>query len=1079
MKIDAYLGIDIGSISTNLVLLDENKNVITKRYLLTAGHPIDAVKKGLEEIHQEVGEQINILGVGATGSGRHMIGELVGADIVKNEITAQAAAAIGIDPGVDTIFEIGGQDSKYISIENGAVTDFAMNKVCAAGTGSFLEEQAEKLGISIKEEFSLLAARTSSPTPLGDRCTVFIESELNRQLQKGASKADLTAGLAESIAKNYLNKVVENRKVGSRIFFQGGVAFNQAVVSAFEKITGKRITVPPHHEVTGSIGIALLAQKGKKWQKSNFKGFNISQANYQTKSFECKSCPNLCEINMVMLENEDPVFYGGRCEKWENKRGARDGGWRMPDLFQERDLLVFAQEPAKGRKKIGIPRALFFFERFPFWNAFFTALGFDVVLSSPSDPKIIQESLENMPAEACFPVTLSHGHILDLLKRDVNCLFLPSLINMEKTSEKFTECFNCPFIQALPYFAKAGIHFEKSVKVLSPALEPQRGRDHFVKQLITLGKSLGKPKNAVISAIAAAEKEYQNVKEKIRKRGEEILRWIENEKIPALAVLSRPYNGSDPVLNLDVPKKLREMGVFPLPIDYLPVRRSEIADEHPNMYWNYGQKILAAAKFIDLHPSLFAVHISNFRCGPDSFISHLLKDTIRAKPYLEIEVDEHSSDTGVITRLEAFLDSLNNFRSLRLNVSAPQIKRKHEFYSQVPSKKRTLYLPRMADHAIPLAAAIRASGTEAEILPPSDERTLEIGRKHTSGRECHPFIVTTGDFLKKIGEPGFDPARSAFLMASASGPCRFGNYHKTQRILLNRLGYEDVLLVSPDAKDGYSRSMMGLGMDFRRRAWRGIVAVDLLTKLTQETRPHEKNKGETDELHRFYLDQIKRATESGNGMIFRITRDMRDAFASIPLNPNGKKPVIGIVGEIFLRCNPECNRNIVRRIETLGGEAWVAPISEWSYYTNLGYMYESIIHGRLDHFLKALAQDLIQKWDERRLEHPLRDRIKNLKEPSALKIIKDVSPYLHYSFKGEAVLSIGKAIDFINKGASGIINVMPFTCMPGTVVSALAKRLKEDYRDMPWLDLAIDGNEGVNLETRLEAFMHQACDRPS
>jgi len=1070
MKIDAYLGIDIGSISTNLVLVDENKNVIAKRYLPTAGRPIEAVKRGLAEIWQEVGDKIHVIGAGTTGSGRHMIGELVGADIVRNEITTQAAAAIEIDPEVDTIFEIGGQDSKYISIENGAVTDFAMNKVCAAGTGSFLEEQAEKLGISIQEEFSSLASRTTSPALLGDRCTVFIESELNRRLQKGASKEDLAAGLAESIVKNYLNKVVENRKVGKNIFFQGGVAFNQAVVGAFEKITGKKITVPPHHEVTGAIGTALLALRKNNRQKSNFKGFNLCQANFQTKTFVCKSCPNLCEINMVMLENEEPIFYGGRCEKWENKK--RENKKQLPDLFGERDRIIFAQEPARGGKKLGIPRALFFFERFPFWNAFFSALGFDVILSAPSNQKITQESLENISAEACFPVSLSHGHILDLLKKDVDYIFLPSLINMEKTSEKFTECFNCPFIQALPYFAKAGIHFKRSVKVLSPALEPQRGKEHFEKQLTKLGKVLGKPKNDVISAIAAAEKEYQNAKEKIRKRGEEILKWVEKEKIPALAILSRPYNGSDPVLNLDVPKKLRELGVLPIPIDYLPARRSEIADEHPNMYWNYGQKILAAAKFVDQHPSLFAVHISNFRCGPDSFISHLLKDTIKAKPYLEIEVDEHASDTGVITRLEAFLDSLAN--ADRKGARAPST----DHRSQVTgTKKRTLYLPHMADHAVPLAAAIRANGTEAEVLPPSDEKTLEIGRKHTSGRECHPFIVTTGDFLKKIGEPGFDPSRSAFLMASASGPCRFGNYHKTQRILLNRLGYEDILLVSPDAKDGYSRSMMGLGMDFRRRAWRGIVAVDLLTKLTQETRPHERNQGETEELYRFYLDQIKRATESGNGAIFQITHDMRDAFASLPLNSNGKKPVIGIVGEIFLRCNPECNSDIVRRIEALGGEAWVAPLSEWSYYTNLGYMYESMMRGRPDHFLKALAQDLIQKWDERRLQHPLRKRIKNLKEPSALKVLKDAAPYLHHSFKGEAVLSIGKAIDFISKGASGIINVMPFTCMPGTVVSALAKKLKEDYKDIPWLDFAIDGNEGVNLETRLEAFMHQALNR--
>lgn len=1069
----AYLGIDIGSISTNLVLIDEDNNVIAKIYLSTAGRPIEAVKRGLKEIQGD----FDILGVGTTGSGRYMIGDLVGADIVKNEITAQATGAVSADPTVDTIFEIGGQDSKYISLENGVVIDFAMNKVCAAGTGSFLEEQAEKLGINIVKEFAKLAMESNSPALLGDRCTVFIESELNSWLQKGTSKSDLAAGLAEAIVKNYLNKVVENRKVGQNIFFQGGVAFNQAVVKAFEIITGKNITVPQHHEVTGAIGIALIARKEKSWEKSKFRGFDLSQRNYQTESFECKGCENLCEVNKVILEFEKPVFYGGRCERWENGRKKTEIRRQLPNLFEERDKIIFAQEHHKGRKKIGIPRALFFFERFPFWNTFFFNLGYEVVLSSPSNQKIIQYSLENNPVEACFPMMLAHGHILDLLEKEVNYIFLPSMINMEKTSKKFNECFNCPFVQALPYLAKAGIKFPKKTKVLSPALEPQRGEAFFSRQLIKLGKELGKNRKQTLLAIQKAENEYQRIKSLFKKRGEEILKQVEQEKIPALAIISRPYNGSDPVLNLNIPKKLKELGVLAIPIDYLPVKRSDIAHDFPNMYWSYGQKILAAAKFINQHPSLSSVQISNFRCGPDSFISHLIKETISSKPFLQIEVDEHSSDTGVITRLEAFLDSMKNTKTqeARTPLDFSRGKQSTEHRTQnIGIKKRILYFPLMADHTNVLAAALRPSGVETQVLPPPDKKTLELGRKYTSGKECHPFIVTTGDFLKKIMEPGFDPSRSAFFMPSASGPCRFGNYNQTQKILLKKIGYHDIEIVSPDAKDAYGKSMMGFDLKFRRRAWQGGIAVDLLTKLTQETRPHEKNIGEVDKLHNFFLDQICKATESGNGKLLKTMHGMRDAYSAVAMNPNGHKPVIGIVGEIFLRCNPACNANIVKRIEALGGEAWVAPILEWGYYANLGYIYESLMQRRPKHFIMALIQGLFQKRDENRLARTFKGKIKNLHEPSTIKVLKYASPYLHYSYKGEAVLSIGKAIDFIKKGASGIVNILPFTCMPGSVVSALSKQLRNDYGDFPWLDLAIDGNEGVNLETRLEAFMYQA-----
>lgn len=1071
-KTKVFLGIDIGSISTNLVLIDEKKNVITKRYLPTAGRPIEAVKRGLAEVEKEIGNKVNVIGVGTTGSGRYMIGELVGADIIKNEITAQAAGALDYDPAVDTIFEIGGQDSKYIQIDNGAIVDFAMNKVCAAGTGSFLEEQAEKLGINIKEEFSLLASRASSPSPLGDRCTVFIESELNNWQQKGESKENLTAGLAISIVKNYLNKVVETRRIGNKIFFQGGVAFNQAVINAFEKVTGKKIIIPPHHEVTGAIGIALLVMKEKNWQKSKFKGFSFHQKEYKVSTFECVSCANVCEINKVEIENEKPLFYGGRCEKWENRR-LETGNWKhLPDLYKERVKIIFSQKTKHGKKRIGIPRVLFMYEQFPFWSTFFSSLGLEVILSSPSNHKTVEASQGNTSAEACFPITLAHGHIQELIDEKPDFIFLPSLIDAEKASEKFSESFHCPFIQALPYFAKSGIKFDPEIKVLTPALEPQRGKNFFSRQLIKLGKELGRSRRETIKAIAAADKEQQKARKQIKKRGREILRKIEKEKIPALAIISRPYNGSDPLLNLDIPKKLKEMGVLAIPIDFLPIDRSDIADDYPNMYWNYGQKIMAAGKFINEHPYLSAVQITNFRCGPDSFISHLLKDKINSKPFLQIEVDEHSSDTGVITRLEAFLDSLKNKCRDRARPCLRTATR------AVPTqKKRVLYLPRMADHAEALAAAIRAYGAEAVVLPPSNKETIEIGRKYSSGKECHPFIVTTGDIIKKIQEPGFDPERSAFFMPTASGPCRFGHYRQAQQIILKNLGYPDIPLISPEAKNGYAE-MMGLKLGFRRATWQGVVAIDILTKLTHQTRPYEKHRGEVDQLHNLYLQKIIKSIESKNG-IHKLMKQMKQDYDSV-VKKTTRKPVIGIVGEIFLRLNTECNADIVRRVEALGGEARVAPIFEWGYYINLGYMYESIMRKLPHFFFLALFKDLIQKWDEHRLSKPFKG-VEGIHEPSTLSLLRMTSPYLHHSFKGEAVLTIGKAIDFVSNGAAGIINVMPFTCMPGTVASALSKRVREDHGDFPWMDLPIDENEGVNLDTRLEAFMHQAvnADRKS
>ncbi|KJR42443.1 CoA-substrate-specific enzyme activase, partial [Candidatus Magnetoovum chiemensis] len=363
-KIPAYMGIDIGSISTNLAVIDNNGSLLAKRYLMTASRPIEAVTKGLSEINEEIGDTIEIKGVGTTGSGRYMIADFVGADIVKNEITAQATAAIYIDKTVDTIFEIGGQDSKYISLEDGVIIDFEMNKACAAGTGSFLEEQAEKLSVSIKDEFSKYALCACTPSNLGERCTVFMENSLMSNLQKGAGMNDLLAGLAYSIVENYINRVVAGRKIGNKIFFQGGTAYNKSVVAAFEKFIGQNIIVPPNHDVTGAIGMALIAKDYIKAANgkgaTRFKGFEISNRKYNVSSFECKGCSNLCEINRVKIEDEtNNLFYGGRCEKYDMKKQDKPAASHQ-DLFDYREAILWSdyegiKSNGKVRPKIGLP----------------------------------------------------------------------------------------------------------------------------------------------------------------------------------------------------------------------------------------------------------------------------------------------------------------------------------------------------------------------------------------------------------------------------------------------------------------------------------------------------------------------------------------------------------------------------------------------------------------------------------------------------------------------------------------------------------------------------------------------------
>ncbi|HOP85892.1 MAG TPA: acyl-CoA dehydratase activase [Syntrophorhabdaceae bacterium] len=1064
-KTDAYLGVDVGSISTNLVLIDKDKNVLAKRYLMTEGRPLEAVKRGLAEIGEEIGDKINILGAGTTGSGRYLTADFIGADIVRNEITAQAEAAINIDPEVDTIFEIGGQDSKYISIDNGVVVDFEMNKACAAGTGSFLEEQAERLGISIKEEFGKLALSSERPIKMGERCTVFIESDLVHHQQRGAKTDDLVSGLSYSIVANYLNKVVGDRRIGKKIFFQGGTAFNKGVVAAFEKTLGRPIKVPPHHDVTGAIGVAILAMKERNWEKSSFKGFDLSKRRYDIETFECKGCENLCEIRKVTVENEAPLYYGSRCEKYDVVRRVEKKD--IKDLFKVREELLFnVYDKETEGEVIGIPRILYMHEYIPFWKAFLTELGFKVVFSDPTNKKIIRDGVENIIVESCFPIKLAHGHILNLIKKGIKKIFIPSIINLKSPAKHISNTFACPYAQSIPYTVKASIDFNSyDVELLSPVVYFGMGDETTFANLKKFGKTIKKSTKEIKKAFNIAKEAQKRFYEKCLDEGRRFLSDVaDDEKI--MAIIGRPYNSCDPGANLNIHKKLIDLGVKPIPLDMLPLMEGIEEDENlTDMYWGYGQRILRSATIVKKHDNFYGVYITNFGCGPDSFITHFFKKTIKGKPFLQLEIDEHSADAGIITRLEAFLDSIKNAK----------IEKKIEIIKPVLFTKdgnnRKLYIPYMCDHSIALSGAFKACGVDAEVMEESDENTVILGRKFTSGKECYPCILTTGDMIKTTQRDDFDPEKSAFFMPSGSGPCRFGQYNRFHRLVLDELGFNNVPIYAPNQDDRFYKELHIVGGKFSRLGWRAIVATDMVIKLLHETRPFEVNRGDTDKIYKKAIELIKNSVEKGGEDLEDILQGILKEFLNIK-KTGEKKPIVGIVGEIYIRSNRFSNNDLVRKIEEFGGVAWLAPIAEWISYVNYMSKLKSMKNKRLSNLFNIVLTEYYQKKEEHKIEGIFEHHIKYGKEPKIKDIIRKARPYIHVSFEGEAILTVGKSVDFIEKGVSGIVNAMPFTCMPGTISSAIMKLIQNKY-NIPVINIAYDGQGLTNVLTRLEAFMHQ------
>jgi predicted CoA-substrate-specific enzyme activase len=1040
-----------------------------------------------------------VRGCATTGSGRYLTGDFIGADVVKNEITAHATGAAFIRPDVDTIFEIGGQDSKYISLEHGAVVDFTMNKVCAAGTGSFIEEQSERLGVGLKTgEFNAKALSADEPPAMGERCTVFIETDINRNQQRGVEVDDLCAGLCYSIVQNYLNRVVEEHKVGDVILFQGGTAYNRGVKAAFEKVTGKKITVPPHHDVMGAIGMALVARdwsQGKLQvagaagtakaagrggaRQTRFKGFDLRQVKYSFDTFECADCANRCEVHVVNIVDGATLYYGSRCGKFDESE-RESLGKHLPQLFVERQKLMDAAVTCKKPERpngrtIGLPQMTNFWELMPMFRTLFAELGYEVVLSSRTNRSLIARGIDETACEPCFPIKVAHGHVRDLVTKGVDLVFLPSVIDMPRASDDIVNSYVCPYVQSVPFMIPAALEdVDWQRLMVRPILHFGKGRAYASKELEQMITGLGHSKADARRAIAAAFGAQDRFDKSLTDRGREVLESLGPDDT-ALVVISRPYNGCDPGLNMNIPEKLRDLGCLAIPLDMLPLETEDISADHPHMYWKYGQKILAGARLIARDRRLYPVYITNFGCGPDSFIMKYVTRELAGKPCLVLEVDEHSADVGAITRCEAFLDSLKAVRGRDLRLERRLRAGKWD-YGRKAYGKRTIYIPYMDDHGFVMAAAMRANGVDARQMAMSDDDTIAWGRKYTSGKECYPAIITTGDILRQIHSPGFDPGRSAFFMPTAFGPCRFGQYNKFQRMVLDDLGLEDVPMILLDQDKDFQDDVKDLGADFRKLAWKGIVLVDTMQKVLRETRPYETSPGECDQVYETFLRRAEETIEA-RGDLVALGREARRAFDAVATDRSERRPVIGLVGEVFVRCNQFTNHFMVRKIEQMGGEAILPPFEEWVNYIGWSRVTDAKMDGLWRRLLVEKITDFVQRREKRRIMAPWRGSVRRFfDEASSDHVIGLGRRYLDPNVRGEPILSMGRCMEYVEAGCDGVVNLLPFNCMPGTIVNALLSRFQKDW-DMPVLKVAYDGlHQGTEL-VRIEAFMHQCLGR--
>ena len=1112
---DVFLGVDVGSVSTDFALVNSDGETLAGVYLPTRGRPVAVIEEGLSILDGKVGNRVRVRAVATTGSGRYLAEKFLEADAARNEISAQLRSTAHYFPEVDTIFEIGGQDSKYISVRNGSIRDFQMNKICAAGTGSFLEEQAERLKLSIIGEFADTALGSEAPADLGSRCTVFMDTELVHALQRGTSAADVTAGLAYSIARNYLDRVVMNRPIGEHVVFQGGVASNRAVVAAFEKILDRVMQVHPFNRLSGAIGAALIAKDlyGRAPFETGFIGFG-GGGDYTMKSFECRHCANLCQVNLIN-RGSATAYFGDVCERYTSGATGTDGKKKRPDLTEEREKILtgmmtrvkqgFAEaEPStmdrlldryaprvlrtgaeagrawdddgRGIEKdglpgkkvksagvIGIPRASLYFELFPLWATMFRRLGYEVIVSEPSSREMLAEGVRLLSTEACLPVKLAYSHVFELSKQDVDYIFFPSILDLPSPFGSPDLCSTCPYTQSLPFMVKSVV----DAPMLVPQVNMSVEEDGLPEGLESLAGDLGIEKRRLRAAYQAGKETWIEFKEALRRRGGELLgddfEW-------AAVLIGKPYNIYDSYLNLNLSDHFSRMGVRAIPYEFIaPSTGGELDETWDSLPWRFNRDYVKVARAIVGNRRLFPVIVSNFGCGPDGFTIKHLEKILDGKPSLFLEFDEHRGEAGLITRLEAFADEV------KAHLEKGDEAVDGEPVRQAPAvrvSKRKFYVPYFSDHAFAFTGALRYAGHEVEMLPPPDEDSLRKGERHSSGKECHPYSILAGDLVTLVESLPEKEKGAVFFFPGTSIPCLLTQYGPGHRLILDRLGVDKLEILTPSTAEMYEL----LGVPGGYRLWRSLTAMDLMVKAVCRLRPYERVKGTVDAIHEDNCRDLEHAAAEGD--ILESAKRCVTRLEAAPINEEafeqGGKPVIGIAGDMYTRANRFANRNLIEQLEQMGAEVRPSPfmVDVFDFGVRRSFK-ESISRRNLAEFFQKGSLYFLMELGEQRILRLFREKFRYIEEPDFETITRLSAPYVGERSSQVLMLNIAKMVDFAENDADGIINAMCFNCMIGAVSSAIMSRLRSDHNDIPAINLVYGGTQGSSQMLKLEAFVQQ------
>jgi len=1085
---DCYLGIDSGSTTTKISLINEGKELLFSYYANSKGNPIETVQKGLLELSNEFSKwekKPNIIRTAVVGYGEDLIKAAFNIDDGIVETIAHFAAAKHFNKDVSFIMDIGGQDMKAIFVDNGTINRIELNESCSAGCGSFIETFGSSLGYRV-DDFAQIACKSQSPANLGTRCTVFMNSKVKQSLRENASVGDIAAGLSVSVIKNALYKVLKLKDIselGENIVVQGGAFRNPSIQRALELHTSKKVICSDIPEQMGAYGAAIFALEKSKLNGNitNFKGFEqLDTADeYKTKNIQCKGCENNCRITKFTFWNENDFFSGNKCEKYFFNKGADyQRGLNLFDYKFEQLFNRQTKSNAKPIQTIGIPRVLNIFENFPFWNTLFNECGINVELSDASTMDLLERGLGTVMSDSiCFPAKIVHGHIFNLADKEIDRIFYPMVIYEQNEFAESDNSFNCPLVSSYADVIKSSINPEKSFNI--PFDQPTfnfNDAELVRKACFNYLKQFGIKKTIVNGAIKKALEAQAEFKWQIKKKGAEIISDAKKAGRMLVVLAGRPYH-TDALINQKTPNALSDLGVDVITEDAIPDKESgKLSELQIISQWSYTNRIYKAAKWVaNQDQKVQFIQVNSFGCGPDAIVIDECTEILKArgKALTLIRVDEITSTGSVRLRLRSMVESVkmmdfnhNMIETHRINT--PEFKNK--------DKERLIIGPYFAYiYSEVLPAVFKLAGYKMINLPAPDNDSVKYGLKYANNEICFPATIIVGDVLKALKSGDYNRNEIAVAITQTGGQCRASTYLSLIKKGMLGAGFDDIPVVSLGTAGKTINPQEGFDIKWKKIlpiVFVSILFADSLSKMYHVGLAREKEKGSAKRLSDKYLFEMQALIESNDvkGVFSKLEEAVND-FNKLDLK-EGKIPAIGIVGEIYVKYSSFGHQFIVDWLIDQGVEVVIPPTVDFFIQEFVNFDVN-----KKQHLRKASWSDIVVYFFERKANR----YIKKMEAiNSKFKFYRPFHDIRHVAKKaaeivdlsaqfGEGWLIPAEIATFAEDGINNVISLQPFGCIANHVVSkGVEKRIKDLFTDMNLLFLDFDADTSeVNVLNRL------------